>query len=159
MKTYFSSQMPVLSQDPFLVCDHTFCTCTCVWESQWILFTLEESEMPGSPVLKLTGPFGSNHQMCHGKTATSWCKGRQDVASINIFLQGWQWLSFWLGLCTCVKFLSTSLQVIILRVCNKKNNCLSLVPLSLWRTWSIVYCDWQTETKERKGFISVTSSR
>lgn len=41
--------------------------------------------MLGSPLLKLTGPFGSNHQMCHGKTATSCCWRRQDTASINIF--------------------------------------------------------------------------
>lgn len=99
MKTYISSQMSVLSQDSFLVCDHTFCTC--VWASRRILFTLEESEMPESPILKLTGPFGNNHQTCHGKTATSWCEGRQYSASINIFLQGWQWTSFWLGLGTC----------------------------------------------------------
>lgn len=80
-------------------CVITHSVCVCVWESRWILFTLEESEMPGSPILKLTGPFGSNHQMCHGKTAMSLCKGRQDFASINIFLQGWRWMSFWLGLC------------------------------------------------------------
>lgn len=54
------------------------------------LFTLEESEMQGSPLLELTGPFGSNHQMCHGKTSTSWREGHQDVASVNIFLQAWQ---------------------------------------------------------------------
>lgn len=40
-----------------------------VWESRWTLFTIEESEKLGSPILKLTGPFGSNHQMCHGKNA------------------------------------------------------------------------------------------
>lgn len=142
--------MPVLSQDPFLVCDHTFWMCVCVWESLWILFTLEESEMPGSPVLKLTGPFGSNHQMCHGKTATSWCKGRQDVASINIFLQGWQWLSFWLGLCTCVKFLSTSLQVIISRACNTKNKN-EFPSLSLMHTIHSV--PWLTNRDKREeGF-------
>lgn len=89
----------------------------CVGVSRWILFTLEESEMPGSAILKLTGPFGSNHQMCHGKNATSWCKGRQDFASINIFLQDWQWMSFRLGLWT------SSLQILFLRVCNMRNNC------------------------------------
>lgn len=56
----------------------------CVGEAGRFLFTLEESEMQGSSILKLTGPFGSNHQMCHGKTATSWCEGRQIFASINI---------------------------------------------------------------------------
>lgn len=58
------------------------------------MFTLEESEMPGSPILELTGPFGSNHQTCHGKTVMSWCMGRQDFASINIFFHGWQLTSF-----------------------------------------------------------------
>lgn len=98
----------------------------CVWESRWILFTLEESEMPGSPILKLTGPFGSNHQMCHGKTAMSWCKGRQDFASTNIFLRGWQWMSFWPHLCTS----SSSRQVVFLKDCKEMNNCLSLFPLT-----------------------------
>lgn len=74
--------------------------CARVWESRWILFTLEKSEMLGSPVLKLTGPFGSNHQTCHGKTAMSWCKRRRGFASVNIFFQGWQLMSIWLGLCT-----------------------------------------------------------
>lgn len=88
-----------------------------VWESRWILFTLEKSKMLGSPILKLTAPFGSNHQICHGKTAMSWCKRRPDFASINIFFQGWQLMSIWLGLCTwssfqvvCRWFLSGSLQ-------------------------------------------------
>lgn len=44
--------------------------CAWVWESRWTLFTLEKSEKLGSPILKLTGPFGSNHQMCHGKKST-----------------------------------------------------------------------------------------
>ncbi len=99
------------------------CVCVCVWESRWILFTLEESEMPGSPILKLTGPFGSNHQMCHGKNAMSWCKGRQDFASINIFLRGWQWISVWLGFMH-IKRLSASLRVVFPRV------CLSFFPLA-----------------------------
>lgn len=61
--------------------------CAWVWESRWTLFTLEKSEKLGSPILKLTGPFGSNHQMCHGKKSTvSHCKGRQAAASINILL-------------------------------------------------------------------------
>lgn len=55
---------------------------------------LEESEMLESSRLKLTGPFGSNHQMCHGKTATSWCWGPQQAASINIFPQDWHCMSF-----------------------------------------------------------------
>lgn len=50
-------------------CVITLAVCAWVWESRWTLFTLEESEKPGSPILKLTGPFGSNHQMCHGKRA------------------------------------------------------------------------------------------
>lgn len=110
------SRMPVLSQGSFLVGDRTFCMC--MWESRWSLFTLEESEMQGLPILKLTAPFGSNHQMCHGKTATSWRKGRQDFASINIFLQGWQRMSFWLGLC----IRSGSAQQVCRLFCNKKIN-------------------------------------
>lgn len=61
-----------------------------VWESRWTLFTLEESEKPGSPILKLTGPFGSNHQMCHGKKAP--CHTARDAkplpASIFSFKAG-----------------------------------------------------------------------
>ena len=149
MKTYISSWTSVLSQHSFLVCDHMFCMC--VWESQRILFTLEESEMPDSPILKLTGPFGSNHQTCHGNTATSWCKGHQHSASINIFLQGWQWMSFWLGLCTCS---SSSQQVYrsFFWELTKRRIIFSLSFLLHMPTWSKVYRDRQTETKERKSF-------
>lgn len=59
--------------------------CLLICMSRRISFAQEESKAKGSSILKLTGPFGNNHQMCHGKTATSWCKGRQEAASINIF--------------------------------------------------------------------------
>lgn len=130
MKTYISSRMPVLSQGSFLVCDHTFCVC--MWESRWMLFTLEESEMQGLPILKLTAPFGSNHQMCHGKTATSWHKGRQDFASINIFLQGWRWMSFWL----CLRICSAPSQQVYRSFCNEKMNDTHLQYMFQGVTWS-----------------------
>lgn len=123
MKTYISSRTPALSQDSFLVCDHTFCTC--VGEPMQFVY-LRESEMHGLPILKLTGPFGSNHQMCHGKMVTSWCKGQQDFASINIFPQGWQWKSYLLGLCSCSGFSQQFNRSFYLRVCNKKWNRLSV---------------------------------
>lgn len=64
--------------------------CAWVWESRWTLFTLEESEKLGSPILKPTGPFGSNRQMCHGKKAP--CHTARDAkplpASIFSFKTG-----------------------------------------------------------------------
>lgn len=37
-----------------------------------ILFTLKLNGMSTLDLLILTGPFGNNHQKCHGKTTTSW---------------------------------------------------------------------------------------
>lgn len=57
-----------------------------VCESWWILFTLEKSEMLGSPILKLTGPFGSNHQMCHGKNHYVMVQGTWGLCQHQYFL-------------------------------------------------------------------------
>lgn len=126
----------------------------CVWESWWILFIVEQSETPGSPILKLTGPFGSNHQMCHGKTAMSWHMGRQDPASINIFPQGWQWMSFRLGSCSSSSSL-TGLQVVFLRVRSKTDNCLSASLLALPHDPECYVIDKQRQ-KRRGRVLSVS---
>ena len=70
------------------------CVCVCV-TGRWILFTLVESEFRGLALLILTGPFGNNHQKCHGKSNTSSAATEpKHFASINIFTQSEQWLSF-----------------------------------------------------------------
>lgn len=93
-----------------------------VWESWWILFTLEKSEMLGSPILKLTGPFGSNHHVSWKKPL---CHGARDArtlpASIFYFKAG-NWCQFD---CTYVKSFSWQAhRCLVQKDCSEINNCL-----------------------------------
>lgn len=111
MKTYISSRMPVLSQGSFLVRDHTFCVC--MWESHWMLFTLEESEIQGLPILKLTGPFRSNHQMCHGKNRYVMAQGTSRLCQHQYFPSSVAMNVVLTMLTYLFSSLSTSLQVVL----------------------------------------------
>lgn len=42
---------------------------------------LRESGTLGSPILKVTGPFGTNHQMCHGKKKAQ-CRTAKDAKAL-----------------------------------------------------------------------------
>lgn len=127
----------------------------CFWESWWILFTLEESEMPGSPLLKLTGPFGSNHQMCHGKTATSWCRGRQDFASVNIFPSKLAVAVILTRLTCSSSSLQISLQIVCLEVCKAVSqwgitDSLSPSLSDTHSTYTIQSATWSTNRDKRE---------
>lgn len=156
MKTFISSgnACPISRAIPG-VWSHLLCAW--VWESRWTLFTLEQSEKLGSPILKLTGPFGSNHQMCHGKKSTvSHCMGCQATASINIFFQGWQLMSMWLGLRTSNFFpdISTGVSPLGAAEWQKMNDYLFISSDTI--RWAKVRCGQQTDKKRRGWVLSVS---
>lgn len=144
--------MPVLSQEPFLVCDHTCCVRGC-GRAGGLLFTLEESEKPGSPILKLTGPFGSNNQMCHGKKAP--CHTARDAkplpASIFSFKAGNWCQCDWVF--TYINFFpdnSTGVSPLGAAEWQKMNDNLFISSDTLRR--AKVRCGRQTD-KKRRGWV------
>lgn len=78
-----------------------------------MLFTLEESEMQGLPIFKLTGPFGSNHQMCHGKKRYVMAQGTSRLCQHQCFPSRVAMNVVLTVLTYLFGSLSTSLQVIL----------------------------------------------